>query len=111
MNRFKLFLPYIPFLLFFIILLFLHQPIITHTSDDIGYAKSIDNLFLFNDQNFLFQRYMGWSSRIVTDFFSVILCYLPGYIWKFLDSILLVIASILMPKLLLNFKSIKNIYI
>jgi hypothetical protein len=97
---------YLPYLLFFITILFLHQGIITHTNDDIGFANGFKTLFSFSKENFVFQMYMGWSSRVVTNFFAAIFCKLPGEVWKFFDSLLLVIASILMPRIILNFKYI-----
>jgi hypothetical protein len=102
------YLSYLPYLLFFIGLLFLHQGIITHTNDDVLFAKGFKTLFSFNGENFLFHRYFHWSSRLVTEFFIPIFCTLPDEVWKFFDSFLLVIASILMPRIILNFKHIKR---
>jgi hypothetical protein len=132
---------YIPYLIFFIVLLFFHQGIVTHTNDDIGFASGfktlfslnfhqgivpnddiefafangIKNLSILNEENFVFSMYFHWSSRVVTNFFIPIFCILPDLVWKFFDSLLLVIVSILMPRIIFNYKFIKetkaNIYI
>lgn len=106
---------YIPYLIFFIVLLFFHQGIVTHTNDDIGFASGFKTLFSLNEENFVFSMYFHWSSRVVTNFFIPIFCILPDLVWKFFDSLLLVIVSILMPRIIFNYKFIKetkaNIYI
>ncbi|MDR2545872.1 MAG: DUF6056 family protein [Methanobrevibacter sp.] len=108
------FFNYIPFIIFFILLLTFHIPITTNTADDIAFAKGINTLFAFNDNNFVVGQYMHWSSRVVSDFLSPIFCNLPGWVWKVLDSLILLVVSVLMPRLFSDFNFLsdkKKLYI
>ncbi|MDR2830666.1 MAG: hypothetical protein LBB45_06505 [Methanobrevibacter sp.] len=99
---------YVPFMLFIFVLFLFHYPIVTHTSDDIGFAEGLNTLFKLNGENFVVNLYFHWSSRIVTNFFLPVLCNLPGEVWKLLDSLIILIMSVLMPRILLNFENLSN---
>lgn len=92
---------FIPFLVFFVVLLLIHWKIQPFVFDD----ATIRNVLLstplvsFDSNNFLVSRYFTWSSRTLIELNWGIFLLLPSKIWKVIDSVIIVLIPFLLVKL------------
>ena len=85
-----------PFIIFFIVVLFLHL-FMGLAKDDLGYSTILAK---FNLIDWLIGRYNNWSSRLIIDAASVILARENMIIWKILDSLIYTAGAYLSIKLI-----------
>ena len=83
-----------PFIIFFIVVLFLHL-FMGIARDDLGYSTILAKFNLFE---WLIGRYNTWSSRLIIDAASVILARENMIIWKILDSLIYTVGTYLAIK-------------
>ena len=98
----KSFLKYVPFIIFFVIILTWHFTL-PQLRDDLWFREAYLNGNIFN---FLSLRYLTWTSRILIEFFLIPLAGLPRIIWNFLDSIVFLLIAVLIPKIMYNMEKI-----
>lgn len=95
---------YIPFLVFFLLLLFIHWKIQPFVLDDVTVRNTFltNSLLSFDFHDFLLTRYLGWSSRTLIEFNWAIFLLLPPKAWKLIDSIIITLIPLLMVKLIVS---------
>jgi hypothetical protein len=98
------FLIYIPFVIFFLIMFIWHF-MLHPKNDDLWFSAKFFEQNIFS---YLTWRYETWTSRVLIEFLLVPLAGLPRMIWNFLDSIVFVLIAVLIPKITLNTKNIKE---
>lgn len=84
-------------MLFFVILLLIHSMVGLNTEDDNIFRdlyKEYDSL-----GSFLVDRYQGWSSRIVIEAVLIPILGLSDWIWRVLDSIIIIIGIFAMAEI------------
>lgn len=92
------FLPYLPFVIFFVILFIWHF-MLHFSGDELYFSKLYYRNDIFNS---ILMRYVNWSSRFIIEFFLIPLAGLPRIVWNFLDSIIFTLIAVLITKLTLN---------
>lgn len=87
MKRIK---KYLPFIIFFLISLFLHFIIKLNTGDDIWFSNVLNKQSIFEYLSF---RYYNWTSRLIIE---TALVYLSRniFLWRILDSIVFALIPI-----------------
>lgn len=103
-NTKKSFLMYLPFILFFAIILIWHF-MLPRIGDDLAFSDMFHKYDIFS---FLVWRYETWSSRLLIEFFLAPLAALPKVIWIFLDSIIFLLIAVLISKITLNAEKISE---
>ena len=101
-NAKKSFLKYLPFVIFFAIILTWHFTL-PRLGDDITFANIYHTQNIFN---FIYTYYIFWSSRFLILFFLAPLAGLPRIIWNFFDSIVFLLIAVLIPKVIFNMEKI-----
>jgi len=102
-NAKKLFLKYLPFVIFFVIIFTWHFTL-PRLGDDITFAKIYHNQNIFN---YIYIQYETWSSRFLIEFFLIPLEGLPRILWNFFDSIIFLLIAVLIPKIIFNMEKIE----
>ena len=105
----KKYYKYVPFIIFFVVLLIWHWKI-PLMADDLTFKGIISRhpLFPLNGNSYLEYRYSSWSSRTLIEFNLGILLSLPGKIWKLLDSIVFVLIPFLITKISIDSEKLSN---
>lgn len=105
----KKYYKYVPFIIFFVVLLIWHCKI-PLMADDLTFKGIISRhpLFPLNGNSYLEYRYSSWSSRTLIEFNLGILLSLPGKIWKLLDSIVFVLIPFLITKISIDSEKLSN---
>ena len=85
------------FLIFFILIFFLHL-FMGLINDDLNFYSTILSNSSFLD--FLIIRYYGWSSRLIIDAFTALIARENIFIWKLLDSLIYTIGAYLVIKII-----------
>lgn len=98
------FLMYLPFILFFAIILIWHF-MLPRLGDDLAFSNMFHKYNIFS---FLVWRYETWTSRLLIEFFLAPLSALPKIIWNFFDSIIFLLMAVLIPKIILNTEKINK---
>ncbi|MDR1819319.1 MAG: hypothetical protein LBR15_03600 [Methanobrevibacter sp.] len=104
--RFKLdflsVLVYLPFIVFFALLVCFHSGVPYFGPDDYTFKTFLGQLMQLNWDNLMIYRYFHWSSRLLIDCLLPIFCNLPIQVWMFIDSCLICFMSALIPRLLVS---------
>jgi hypothetical protein len=87
---------YFPFLILGLGMLLLHLLAPIPIGDDIFFEDSINGPF---DWDFLKARYLGWSSRLVIEFFIGLFLHLPSILWRILNPFLIILLGLALSKL------------
>ena len=80
---------YYPYLIFFILILFLHL-LTGFYADDVTFSNVLSKWSLLG---YLKYRYLNWDSRIIQDAALVIFSNIDRIIWKILDSIIYTLGA------------------
>lgn len=94
----SLYLIYLPFVIFFTIMLIWHF-MLPPKNDDLWFSAKYFEQNIFS---YLEWRYETWTSRVLIEFFLLPLAGLPRMVWNFLDSIVFLLIAVLIPKITLN---------
>jgi len=77
--------------------------------DDIYFADNINGIF---DGEFLKARYLGWSSRLIIEFFIGLFLHLPSILWRILNPFIIVLLGLALSKLFVTYeKRLSNWFI
>ena len=96
-KRKELIMKYLPFAFLGIVMLIVHSRMGLDTGDDTWFINqtSVDG---FNLLRWLTNRYHTWSSRTLIEATMLIILPMKVYVWRILDSFLIVITSLFMSK-------------
>ena len=102
----KRYYKYIPFLIFFFLLILWHWKLPITLEDDSYFRGLIYSMPILSldANNFLVMRYLTWSSRTLIELNLSILLYLPGKVWRVIDSLAYVFIAVLLPKIITSSK-------
>jgi hypothetical protein len=90
------FYDYLPFIVFFILILFIHF-IVPNMGDDKIFAQALNGTNFFD---YIVNRYFTWTSRIIIEFFLVTFNgILPKIIWQLLDTTMYTLIVVLIAKI------------
>lgn len=75
-----------------VVLVFLMNLRMNHLfNDDIVFSTCLEDYSL---RDFLFGRYMWWSSRIFIEAVTVTLCRVPIFVWQFLNTVAIILLAV-----------------
>jgi len=87
---------YFPFIVYGICMLVIHFLAPIPIADDIFFRENPDGIF---DWAFFRERYFNWSSRLIIEFFIVLLLKTPLLIWRVLNTGILVLLGMTISQL------------
>lgn len=98
---------YIPFIVLFIILFVMNNGW-GYVTDDVFYR----NLVLMDGWNQIlstvYYRYLLWTSRSLIELNILVLCFLPMIVWKVLNSLIVTLVAVIIPRFFNNKNSLKR---
>lgn len=90
------FYNYGPYLILFLVMVYVHMRINVNFGDDLAFARVLDNKTLIE---FLKGRYVGWSSRIFIEAVMVSVLQVDVIIWKILDILIIMLTAYSLMKI------------
>lgn len=101
LKKKKKFVSYIPFVVFFIIMLLYHWHL-PMLGDDINYSKKMVSL------QWLYDDYTHWSSRLITESILIYILHFPFKIWKICNVLIFLLLALNIKRFVGNCVEISN---